>query len=95
MLSSIDSCIIGKYNNYYWVTGSEGELYYAGQEIQNLPSLLLNNIGDNEDRYNYFKNVLNVDYNEYIQKYKEFCKLFSFEYKEDLELIETQSEEFK
>lgn len=97
LFSSIDSCIIGKYNNFYWATGSEGELYPVGTEIQNLPYILINNlvdINDFDSIKNYFEDALNVDYFEYLKEYKEFCKSFGFEYKEDLELIEKQSEGF-
>lgn len=97
LFSSIDSCIIGKYKNFYWATGSEGELYSVGREIQNLPYLLINNLGDINDIFlikTYFKNILNIDYLKCLKEYKEFCTSFDLEYHEDLNYITQQCEEF-
>lgn len=97
LLSSIDSCIVGKYKDTFWGTDSEGEIYGMGCEIQNLPYLLLDRLGDINDITsikNYFNNVLEIDYLIYLQEYKNFCKSFGLEYKGDTNLIEKQSEKF-
>lgn len=97
LLSSIDSCFVGKYEDTFWGTDSEGEIYGIGKEIQNLPYALLDRLGDVQDTevvQNYFQKVLNIDYFEYLNSYRDFCKSFGLEYKENLDYIYEQSEEF-
>ena len=33
---SVNSCYIGKYKETFWGTGSEGEIFGLGKEIQNI-----------------------------------------------------------
>lgn len=101
LFESTQCCYIGKYKDTFWGTGSEGEVFGMGKEIQNivLPIIFseIGQVNDPEEKLavvDYFKNHLNLNYDEYIQKYKQFCQSFGFEYKEDLELIEKQSEDF-
>lgn len=101
LFESIQSCYIGKYKDTFWGTDSEGSVFGMGKEIQNIafPIIFseLGQVTDTEEKKevcNYFTNQLGLDYDDYILKYKKFCKSFGFDYKEDLELIEKQSEFF-
>lgn len=99
---SVNSCYIGKYKNTFWGTGSEGEVFGLGKEIQNIVFPLifsgLDDVTDKEEKISvceYFKNHLSLDYDNYINTYRNFCKNLGYEYKEDLNLISQQSEEFE
>lgn len=101
LFESTQCCYVGKYKDTFWGTGSEGEVFGMGKEIQNIAfPIIFSEIGqvnDPEEKIavvDYFQNHLHLDYDDYIQKYREFCQSFGFEYKEDLELIEKQSEDF-
>ncbi len=83
LLFSMDSSMVGKYKDTFWITGSEGELNSIGKKLYNLPYVLLEaiaDINDEEKISNYFKNVFNIDYLEYKEKYKDFCLSFGFIY---------------
>lgn len=102
IFESIGLCYVGKYKDTFWGTGSEGEIFGMGQEIQNIVfSLIFSEIGQviypNEkiEVEKRFKRYHNLDYNEYIQSYRDFCLSLGYEYKEDLDLIEKQSEDFE
>lgn len=98
LLFSIDSAMVGKYKDTFWVTGSEGELTSIGKKLYNLPFVLLEaiaDINDEEKISKYFKNVFNIDYLEYKEKYKEFCLSFGFIYEESLKFIYEGRVEFE
>lgn len=99
LIESIDSIYIGKYKETFWGTGSEGEVFGLGREIQNIAFYLITfRYGDLESRRDdvedYFKKYLDLNYDEYIQSYKNFCERLGFEYKESLDLMNKQSECF-
>lgn len=98
LMASIDCCYVGKYKNNFWGTGSEGELYGLGKEIQNIPFKLLRHIADipdeTEDLVNYFSEILKVDYFIKLKEYNLLCEEFNLNYIEDFDYIEKQSEEF-
>lgn len=101
LFESIQCCYVGKYKDTFWGTDSEGGIFGFGKEIQNIAfSIIFTEVGQVTDVaekpyvIEKFKNYFNLDYDLYIQSYKDFCKSFCLEYKENLELIEKQSEEF-
>lgn len=97
-MALIDCCYVGKYKDNFWGTGSEGELYELGKEIQNIPFKLLHHIADIPEETNelvcYFSEILNVDYFVKLKEYKQLCKEFNLKYIENFDYIEKQSEEF-
>jgi hypothetical protein len=102
LIESVDCMYIGKYKDTFWGTGSEGEVFGLGKEIQNIAFFILKsyygNVQDIEEKKDiceYFKNHLSLDYDDYINTYRNFCKNLGYEYKEDLDLISQQSEEFE
>lgn len=100
LIESIDSIYIGKYKETFWGTGSEGEVFGLGREIQNIAlNLITFRYGDLESRRDdvedYFRKYLDLNYDEYIQSYKDFCKDLGFEYQADMGLINKQSEDFE
>lgn len=98
LLYSMESCMVGKYKDTFWATGSEGELYPVGKKLHNLPCVLLEAIGDiNEDERiaEYHKVVFNVDYYQYREDYKNFCLSFGYVYTENFEFIDEGAEEFE
>lgn len=102
IFESVNCRYIGKYGDTFYGTDSEGEIFGMGQEIQNLAfSIMCSYYGDvldpegKIDVEKYFKNHLNLDYDEYIQSYKDFCLSLDYEYKESWDLMEKQSEEFE
>lgn len=102
IFEAIGLCYIGKYKDTFWGTGSEGEIFGLGKEIQNIVfPLILSEIGqvsayqEKLEVEKYFKKYHNLNYDEYIQSYKDFCKSFGYEYQESLEVIQKQSEEFE
>ena len=102
LIESVDCMYIGKYEDTFWGTGSEGEVFGLGKEIQNIAFFTLRsyygNVQDIEEKKDiceHFKTHLGLDYDNYIDSYKSFCKNLGYEYKEDLELINQQSEEFE
>lgn len=101
IMESIESCYIGKYKDHFWGTGSEGELYGLGKEIQNIPyNLICSEIGDLSieknkiEAINYFKDCFDVDYDMQISKYKIFCESFGFNYVDNHDYIQNQVQEF-
>lgn len=96
LIESVDCLYIGKYNEYFWGTGSEGEVFGLGQDICNMAFVLISSYyGDKDVTIEYFKNHLGLDYHSYIQSYRDFCKSLGYDYKEDFNLIEKQSERFE
>lgn len=101
ILFSIDGLYVGKYKDCFWGTGTECEVFGMGKEIQNIVLQIIDAYyGDvldsetKEDVKHYFKNNYNLDYDEYIQLYRDFCASLGFEYKEDWNLMTSQSEDF-
>lgn len=102
IFEAIGFCYVGKYKDIFWGTGSEGEVFGMGKEIQNVVfPLIFAEIGqvtihqEKLEVEKYFKKYHNLDYDDYIQSYRDFCLSLGFEYKEDLDLIDSQSEEFE
>jgi len=102
LMFSVNSCYIGKYKDTFWGTGSEGEIFGLGKEIQSIVFPIIysqyGQVTDLDEKISvceYFKNHLNLDYDDYINTYKNFCKNLGYEYKEDLNLISQQSEDFE
>lgn len=102
IFESVNSCYVGKYKETFWGTGSEGEIFGLGQEIQNIvfPIIFseLGQVTDPEEKISvcqYFKDSLGLDYDKFIQSYRDFCSSFGYQYKEDLEFIQKQSETFE
>lgn len=102
LIESVDCMYVGKYKDTFWGTGSEGEVFGLGKEIQNIAFFILRsyygNVQDIEEKKDiceHFKTHLGLDYDNYIDSYKSFCKNLGCEYEEDLELIAKQSEQFE
>lgn len=102
LIESVDCMYIGKYKNTFWGTGSEGEVFGMGQEIQNIAFFIIcsyygnvKDIDEKKDVDEYFKKHLSLDYDDYIDSYRNFCLSLGFEYKEDLDLINQQSKDFE
>lgn len=101
IFEAIGFCYVGKYKDIFWGTGSEGEVFGMGKEIQNVVfPLIFAEIGqvnipqEKLEVEKYFKKYHDIDYDDYIQSYRDFCASLGFQYKEDLDLIDSQSEDF-
>lgn len=98
LLETKNGVYICKYKEFFYLADTEGEIRGVGKELQNIPANRINEeireLTDIVDLEEYFKDEYNLNYENYIFKYKEFCKSFGLNYKEDLELIEKQSEDF-
>lgn len=89
---------IGKYKDTFFEVDTEGCIYGIGKEIQNIPANIINNkifdLDNIEELNLYFNQEYGLDYIKYINEYKYFCNSFDLEYKENLDLLNQQSEEF-
>lgn len=98
LLETQNGIYICKYKEFFYLADTEGDIRGVGKELQNIPANRINEeireLTDIDGLIKYFKDEYNLNYKDYIGKYKEFCKLFDFEYKEDLNLIINQSKEF-
>lgn len=102
IMESVNGLYIGKYKENFWGTGSEGEVFGLGKEIQNIAFYVVltyyGQVLEPDEKVSvveYFRNHLNLNYETYIQSYRDFCKSLGYEYKESLEIMEKQSEEFE
>ena len=98
LLETQNGIYICKYKEFFYLADTEGDILGVGKELQNIPANRINEeireLTDIDGLLEYFKDEYNLNYGNYIFKYKEFCKFFGLNYKEDLELIEKQSEDF-
>lgn len=98
LLETQNGVYLCKYKEFFYLADTEGDIRGVGKELQNIPANRINEeireLTDINGLIEYFKDEYNIDYKDYIEKYKEFCKSFGFEYNEDLSLIEKQSKDF-
>lgn len=95
-----DAIYVGKYKDIFWGTWSEGEFYFCAKEIQNICSsirdCLLGAVDDpdyKEEVVEYFREQFDLDYDEYIDKYKLFCAEQGLSY-DELSLISEEDEAY-
>jgi hypothetical protein len=98
LLFSMESSMIGKYKDTFWIKSSEGELNSIGKKLYNLPYVLLESVGDLNNEKNiakYFKEVFNTDYFEYKKQYIKLCLSFGFKYEENINFVYEGRVEFE
>lgn len=100
LFESEDSIYVGKYKDVFWGTWSEGELYFCAKEIQNICSsvrdCLIGPVDEQdykEEVIDYFQEQFNIDYDKYIEEYKDFCLEIGLIYDEN-NIITKQDEQY-
>lgn len=100
LFESEDSIYVGKYKDVFWGTWSEGELYFCAKEIQNICSsirdCLIGPVDEpdyKEEVIDYFQEQFNIDYDKYIEEYKDFCLEIGLIYDEN-NIITKQDEQY-
>lgn len=99
-LKRLHSLFGDKYKDIFWGTWSEGEFCFCAKEIQNICSsirdCLLGTVDDpdyKEEVVEYFREQFDLDYDDYIDKYKLFCAEQGLSY-DELNLISEEDEAY-
>lgn len=100
LYSCEDSCYIGKYKDFFWKSGSEGEFYPICKEIQNIAlfsSMIFKYFNDSDynDLVLDYLSLHNFSYGEISEQYSKICLDFDLEFDINYELSSSDESEFQ
>lgn len=95
----LELTMIGKYKEHFIGTASEGKYFSMGLEIQNLPlyliSMLIADLDEDRDRANKkFFQYAQVNLEEYLKDYKEFCQKYNLIFQDTCQYVINQTQTF-
>lgn len=98
IIESSDALYIGKYKYCFWGSGSEGEIFSMGTKLHQLPydiiCLSYNYEEEKEEVLERLKRNHQIDYLQYVEDYKVFCRKFGWKYIEECEAPSSITEAF-